>query len=144
MKDFSITVQIDASPVRVWTVLSDIERWHEWTPTVTATRRTNAGPLRIGARARMHQPRLPPADWIVTALQEGRSFDWTCRRPGFRALAQHTIEPTESGSRVTLHLQFGGLFGGLVGWITGSLNRRYLALEADGLKRRAEAHFADV
>ena len=61
MKDFSISVQIDASPEHVWAVMSDVERWHEWTPTITSVRRTNAGPFRIGARARIHQPRLPRA-----------------------------------------------------------------------------------
>ncbi|MFN7917182.1 MAG: SRPBCC family protein [Vicinamibacterales bacterium] len=142
MKDYSVSVQIAAPPATVWGVMSDIERWHEWTPSITSVRRTNAGPFRIGARARVEQPRLPAADWIVTALHEGRGFDWESRAPGVRVLARHVIEPTVGGSRVTLSVQYSGIFGDLIGRLTASLNRRYIALEADGLKRRAEAHGA--
>jgi len=142
VKDYSVNVQIAAPPETVWGVMSDIERWHEWTPTITSIRRTNAGPFRIGARARVHQPRLPPADWIVTSLHEGRGFDWESRAPGVRVLARHIIEPSVSGCRVTLSVQYSGLVGNLIGRLTASLNRRYIALEADGLKRRAEAHSA--
>ena len=144
MKDFSVTVQIDATPRRVWEVMSDVERWPEWTPTVTSVRRTNDGPFRIGAKARIRQPRLPAADWMVTALTEGRAFDWESRAPGVRVLARHAVEPSGDGSRVTLTVQFGGALGNLLGRMTAGLNRRYIALEADGLKRRAEARPARV
>jgi len=140
MKDYSVSVQVDAPPERVWAVMSDIERWHEWTPTVTSIRRINAGPFRIGARARIQQPRLPSADWSVTLLDEGRCFDWESRAPGVRVLARHCLEACAGGTRVTLSIQYSGLLGGLLGRLTGALNRRYIALEADGLKRRAEAH----
>ena len=139
MKDYSVSVQIDAMPDRVWAVMSDVERWNEWTPTITSVTRTDAGPLRVGARARVRQPRLPAADWVVTAFEEGRGFDWESRAPGLRVLGRHWVEPSVSGSRVTLSIQYSGLFGGLLGRLTSSLNKRYIALEADGLKRRAEA-----
>ncbi|MBP2672623.1 MAG: Polyketide cyclase / dehydrase and lipid transport, partial [candidate division NC10 bacterium] len=32
--DFQVTVDIEASPEIVWGVMSDAERWHEWTPSV--------------------------------------------------------------------------------------------------------------
>jgi len=142
VKDFSVSVQVQAPAQRVWEVMSDVERWPEWTPTVTSIRRTNTGPLRIGAKARIRQPRLPPANWVVTSLTEGRAFDWESRSPGVRILARHVVEPHGDGARVTLTVQFGGLLGNLIGRATAALNRRYLALEADGLKRRAEARAA--
>ncbi len=140
MKDYCVCVQIAAPPGRVWTVMSDIERWHEWTPTIRSIRRTNAGPFRIGAKARVYQPKLPPADWLVTALDEGREFTWESRAPGIRVVARHLVEPSAEGSRVTLSIQYSGIVGNLFGRLTASINRRYIALEADGLKRRAEAH----
>jgi hypothetical protein len=139
MKDYGVSVQIDATPERVWAVMRDIERWHEWTPTVTRVRRTNEGPFQIGARARVWQPRLPPADWVVTAFDDGRGFEWESRVPGLRVLARHHVAQGIGGSRVTLSIQFSGLLGGLLGRLTGSFSKRYIALEADGLKRRAEA-----
>ena len=142
MIDYSISVQIDAPPERVWPVMSDVERWHEWTPTIRSVRRTNAGPFQVGARARVYQPKLPPANWIVTALHEGRGFVWESRAPGVHVIARHTIEPVGTGSRATLSIQYSGTIGTLFGRLTAAINRRYIALEADGLKRRAEAQVA--
>jgi len=138
VKDYSISVPIDAPPGQVWPVMSDVERWHEWTPTITSVRRTNPGPFRIGARARIHQPKLPPADWVVTSLEEGRSFDWESRAPGVRVVGRHRVDPAATGSRVTLSIQYSGVIGNLLGRMIGSISRRYIALEADGLKRRVE------
>ncbi len=106
MTHFSIAVEIQASPDRVWTVLRDIERWPEWTPTVTSIQRLDRVPLAVGSRARIRQPKLPPAEWQVTELDEGRSFTWVTRSPGVRVTARHWVEPKEGGSRVTLSLQF--------------------------------------
>lgn len=142
MKDYSVSVQIAAPPAKVWAVMSDVERWHEWTPSITSVRRTNAGPFRIGARARVCQPKLPAADWIVTALEEGRGFEWESRAPGVRVVARHIVEPKDEGSRVTLAIHYRGIVGDLIGRLTAGINRRYLALEAEGLKRRSEAQAA--
>jgi uncharacterized protein YndB with AHSA1/START domain len=136
--DFNITVDIEAPPQRVWAVMSDIERWPEWTPTVRSVQRLDSGPLAPGRRARIHQPKLPPADWQVTALQEGSSFTWVTHSPGVTVTARHGVEGIEGGSRATLSIQFGGVLGPLVGWLTRGLNGRYLSLEAAGLKRRSE------
>jgi uncharacterized membrane protein len=144
MKDFSISVRIDAAPDRVWAVMRDIDRWHEWTPTITSITRLDDGPFAIGSRARVRQPRLPPADWRVTSLEENRGFDWESRAPGVRVLGRHRIEPLDGGSRVTLSIQYSGIAGSLLGRMLASLNRRYIALEADGLKRRAESHTGHV
>jgi hypothetical protein len=43
-----------------------------------------------------------------------------------------------TASRATLSIHFSGLLGPFVGWLTSGLNNRHLAIEAAGLKRRAE------
>ncbi len=136
--NFNITVEIQASPQTVWGVLREIERWREWTPTVTSIRCLDDGPLAVGSRARIRQPKLPPADWRVTELEEGRSFTWVTGSPGVRVTARHWVDPHASGSRATLSLTFAGLLGPLVGRLARALNERYLRLEADGLKTRSE------
>jgi hypothetical protein len=60
------------------------------------------------------------------------------RRPGVRVTARHCVEGTVNGSRVTLSLDFSGPLGSLCARLTRGLNERYLALEARGLKNRAE------
>lgn len=137
MTDFSITVDIAAPPERVWAVIADVERWPEWTPTVTRIQRLDPGPLAAGSRARIRQPKLPPAVWQVSELREGRSFTWVNQSPGVRVAATHSVEPIAQGARATLSLRFSGLLGQLVSRLTRGLNERYLALEADGLRERS-------
>jgi uncharacterized protein YndB with AHSA1/START domain len=136
--NFHISIDIAAPPARVWSVMSDIERWHEWTSSVTSITRLDGGPLRIGARARIRQPRLPRADWTITDIRDGLGFTWESRSPGVTVLATHFVEPSPIGTRATLSLTFLGLLAPLVAWMTQSLNNRYLALEAAGLKQRSE------
>ena len=130
---FSITAEIPAPADRVWAVMADIERWPEWTPTVTRIRRLDRGPLVVGSRARIRQPKLPPATWQVSELKPGRSFSWVTRSPGVCVTGEHRVEPAARGTRVTLSLRFSGVLGGLVARLTRELNQRYLALEAKGL-----------
>ena len=139
MTDFSLAFEVPAPPDRVWTVMRDVERWPEWTRTVTRVRLLDPGPLRVGSRARIHQPRLLPATWVVTELEEGRGFTWITRSPGVRVTARHGVVPHAGGSRVTLALAFAGALGPLIARLTRRLNERYLALEAEGLRARSTA-----
>jgi uncharacterized protein YndB with AHSA1/START domain len=135
---FSITVDIRATPQRVWAVMSDIEAWPEWTASVKRVERMDAGPLAVGSRARIWQPKLPRADWRITSVEKGRGFTWVARGPGLLVTARHFIEEGPEGARATLSIQFEGLLGPLWGWLTRRMNDRYLGLEAAGLKRRSE------
>ena len=137
MTDFSIAIEIPAPPDRVWAVLSDVERWPEWTPTVTRIERLDAGPLVVGSRARIRQPKLSPATWRVTEVVAGRSFTWVTQSPGIRVTARHGVEPMGNGTRAVLSLQFSGLLGPLVARMTRGLNERYLGIEAKGLRARS-------
>lgn len=139
MTDFHIHVEIQASPEVVWAVMRDVERWPEWTPTVTSVRLLDKGALTIGSRAIVRQPKLPPARWRMTELDEpGRSFTWVSWGPGVRVIARHSVEVCGAGSQATLSLRFSGVLATLFAYITRGLNRRYLALEAEGLKQRSE------
>jgi len=137
--DFATAVEISAPRDRVWSIMSDIARWPEWTPTVTSVELLDPGPLAIGNRARIRQPRLPQAVWRITELDPGRSFTWVTRSPGVEVTARHSVEPSGTGVRAHLALHFGGMLGPLVARITRGLNVRYLGLEAAGLRERSEA-----
>lgn len=142
MTTFTHSIEIAAPADQVWSIMRDIEHWPEWTPTVIRLVRLDAGPLAVGSRARIWQPKLLPAVWQVTSL-DGRGFEWMTRSPGVRVTGRHHVEPAAAGaaggSRAVLSLHFAGPLGALVARFTRSLNLRYLALEAEGLKRRSEA-----
>ena len=133
----SRTIDIDAPPGTVWKVMTDVERWPEWTASVTSIQRLEDGPLVVGSTARVKQPRLLPTVFTVTAVDD-RSFTWVTRSAGVAVTAWHVVEPSEHGSRATLALEFSGLLGRIVGRLTRSLTTRYVGLEAEGLKRRSE------
>ncbi len=91
-------VQIDAPPEHVWAVMSDVERWPEWTTSVERAERLDEGALRVGSRARLKQPRFPPVVWEVTELEPGRSFSWTAKNVGVTSIGEHRIAPDPNGA----------------------------------------------
>lgn len=133
------SIDIDAPPERVWSVMADVGRWPEWTASVSSAERLDDGDFRVGARAKLKQPRVPPVVWTVTALDAGRSFEWRNSSPGMRSVAGHRIEPTDGGSKVTLWVEQTGILATLFGGRIAKLTREYLQMEAEGLKRRSES-----
>ena len=137
--DYTHSIDIDAPPDVVWQIMSDVERWPEWTASVTKVTRADAGPLAVGSRATLWQPKFPRAQWTVTRLLRDRGFSWDNRAPGIHVTGHHDIEPRGKGSRVSLRLHYEGLLGRLLARLTRGITLRYLAMEAEGLKRRAES-----
>src|SRR3712207_5663719 len=90
-------IEIAAAPSDVWAVMIHVERWRDWTPTITSIKRLDGGPFRVGSRARVRQPRPPTAVWTVTALEPGRYFEWRNVSPGLTSVAGHRAEPTAGG-----------------------------------------------
>ena len=91
------TVTIAGPPERVWSVVVDVDGWPERVPTVTSVERLDEGPLVVGSRTRLQQPRLPTAVWTVTELTPGRSFTWESSSPGVTVTASHVVEPHPEG-----------------------------------------------
>ena len=139
MKEFSIVFDIKAPSSQVFAVLCDVERWPEWTSTVTSIQRIENGPLAVGSSALIKQPKLRDAVWRVTELEDGRRFAWVTRSPGAYIKGDHLIESAGDGSKVTLRIKVSGLLAPLVVRLYRGLFERYLATEADGLQKRCEA-----
>lgn len=139
MGNFRYTVEVLAPPERIWAVLVDVERWPEWTPTVTRVERLEEGPLAVGSQTKIWQPQLAPVIWRVTVLDETAGvFTWIASKLGIRVTATHKLEPHGDGVRVTLSLDYSGLVGALMAWQLKDLNWDYLTREAAGLKQRCE------
>lgn len=139
MIEYASSVDIHAPLDVVWRIMSNVEQWHTWTPTIRSVKLLVPGPLAPGAKARILQPKLPPAIWQVTELHAGRDFTWVNRTPGLRVIGSHSIQPTLDGCRATVAIRFAGLLAPIVGRLVRRLNEDYLALEAKGLKEYAEA-----
>jgi hypothetical protein len=133
---FSTSRHIAAPPGPVVDVVLDVARWPEWTPTVDAVERLDEGPLRVGSRAKVRQPRLPRAVWEVTEVVDGRGFTWQASGPGMRTIARHEVVPDGDGSRVELSIEQTGPMGAVAGLVWRGLTQRYIELEAESLDRR--------
>jgi uncharacterized membrane protein len=138
VRAFSEAIEIAAAPERIWDVMRDIDRWPEWTPSMTSVHRLDDAPFAVGTRVKVRQPRLPAAIWLLTDIQPGRGFTWVSANPGVTVTATHVIAPGGEGSRVTLAIEMAGPFAALLGALTGGITQRYMALEARGLKARSE------
>lgn len=134
----SAAVEVNASAETVFGVYCDVERWPQWTASMTEVRRLDPGPLAVGTRVLVRQPRLPAREWFVTDLVPGRSFTWESRRSGLRTVARHRVTAGSDRCRVTAELEHSGPWALIAGLMTGRLTRRYLSWETAGLKQRCE------
>ena len=134
------SIEIAAPADVVWQVYSDVERWPEWTRSVSSVRLLEGAPLAVGSVAEIRQPKLPKLRWTVTELAPPRSWAWTSVSPGSRAVGRHEVTALgPSRARADLSIEQAGPLGALVGRLIVGLTRRYLAMEAAGLKSASEA-----
>lgn len=136
--------EIAAPAEVVWQVFSAVERWPEWTESVTKLTALDGPELRPGARFEIRQPRFPKLVWEVTAVEPGASWTWVTRSPGATTTATHNVRPAGPDRTVVEQvLDQGGVLGGLVARLMAATTRRYLEMEAAGLKARSEERRRD-
>lgn len=136
---YTRTDPIAARPADVWAVLTDVEHWPDWTASMREITRLDSGPLRVGSTARVRQPTGRPMVWTVTELADERSFTWTASAAGIRFTGYHELTATESGVQAVLTFTLTGPMAWLARLLAGGRIRRYVDMEADGLKRQAES-----
>jgi len=140
MPTFESSTIITAPVEAVWRVLADVVQWPQWLPTVSKVEALDQSSLRVDSRYVVHQPRLRPATWTVSEVEEPRRFVWVARSPGMHMVADHSItQDSPATSKVVLRFTFAGLLGGIIGRLFASLTRSYLAQEAASLKQRVES-----
>jgi uncharacterized protein YndB with AHSA1/START domain len=139
MATFTRSIVIQAPVENVWTILAELERWPEWTASMRSVRALGEGRPGVGARYRVEQPKLQPAEFTISDWRPPHSFTWRMGTPALSAVAVHTLTPMPEGCGLELKLDYRGPLAWAVGVLAGKLTREYMSLEAEGLKRRAEA-----
>jgi uncharacterized membrane protein len=136
------SVEIDAPASVVWDAFADVEGWPAWTESVTSLRALD-GPLEVGRRFEIKQPRFPKLTWTVTELAVGSSWSWRSKTFGNTTTASHWVEPLDGGrTLVRQRIEQTGVAGVVVGALLRGLTRKYLELEAEGLKVASERRAA--
>jgi uncharacterized membrane protein len=136
--DFETSVDINAPSDAVWVTLIDVERWPDFTPSITSLELLHASPLTVGSRARIKQPGTPPLVWEVTSFEPGTSFTWRAKSLGITSVGSHKLRPVVGGVQVTFGLHQTGPLAPIVQLFTGARTRRYVETEAASLKKRCE------
>jgi uncharacterized membrane protein len=133
------SVEIDAPAQLVWEVFSDVQRWPEWTASVTSLVGKDGANLAVGKRFSIKQPGMSKLVWKVTELDHGSSWTWVQRSPGVLVTARHWVTGQPGGrTLVRQQLEQRGVLGALVGRMMVKKTKRFLELEAQGLKARSE------
>jgi uncharacterized membrane protein len=132
-------IEIDAPPQLVWDVFSDVEHWPEWTSSVTSLVGLDGPALAVGKRFTIKQPGMSKLGWKVTEIDPGSSWTWVQRSPGVNVTARHYVSAQPGGGTlVRQQLDQRGALGALVGRLMVKKTKRFLELEAHGLKARSE------
>jgi uncharacterized protein YndB with AHSA1/START domain len=140
MLSYEASASIAAPREAVWRVLSNVSAWPGWTPTVLTVEALDAPELEVGHRFRVHQPKLRPAIWTVTAVDPPARFTWESRMLGLVMTADHSVDViADRASKLTLRFTFGGLLGAIVGPMNRRMVESYMAQEAESLRKRLEA-----
>jgi uncharacterized protein YndB with AHSA1/START domain len=129
---YETRVAIHARPEVVWAVLAEVERWPEWTPSMTLVRRLEDGPFGVGNAVLVRQPRLARAIYTVTEYEPGRAFTWATRSPGLTTVGGHRVVSREDG-HATVRLTLDQ---------TGVLAKRYTVPQADRQGDGVDVHEA--
>lgn len=133
------SIHIAAPIEEVWAVTVDVEKWPQWTPTVTSVRLMSSEAIRIGTVACIKQPLQEEAEWTVTELVPGHRFAWETKRTGLHIVGTHHLSVDHDGTRNVLTVDASGVLA-VVFWpmLHFAMNKA-LADENRGLKSRCEA-----
>jgi len=132
------SIEIAAAPERVWSVMTDVERWPEWSDSISSLQKLTRGEFSVGSKVRIRQPKLPASVWAVTIVEPGRYFAWENHGPVMSSVAGHRITPDAGGCVVTLSVDQRGPVAPLLAFLMRDVANHYLRQEATGLKRRCE------
>ena len=139
MKTVSATTWIDAQPLKVWAILTDLSRYQEWNPFFV----TAAGEIAVGRRIFLRC--LPPGGRpmtikpMVTVATTGAELRWAASVPGIIG-GEHsfTLSAGNGGTLLVQSETFKGLLVPVSGRALARAETGFQALNS-ALKARAEA-----
>ncbi len=136
--EFTATANIQASPDKIWAILTDAPNYPEWDPHVERIEGTIAQGEQIKAFTKFSPDRAFPAK--VTEFVPEKSMTWSGGMPLglFKGVRTFTLESQADGSiQFTLREVFSGLLLPLIGRTIPDLNPVFHDF-AQGLKAHAE------
>jgi len=139
LTEITATAQINASPQRVWAILTDVASYPEWNPLF----RQASGQLTAGSTVTLQTVR-PGTKRVMTvkvkilAAEPAAQLSWVSSLPGI-ITGEHsfTLTPADSGTRLVQTETYRGLLGRMS---AKSISRTKASFEAlnQAIRQRAE------
>ena len=137
-KSITQSLTIRTGIAEVFTVLSDIENWNVWTPSITKISFIGHSRFALGGKVRIIQPKLFPATWTIAELIENKSFTWTTTLFGTSITAAHQLATCGQGTVVEIKMLYEGWLAKLLYRLSFPLTNQYITMEINGLKKVCE------
>lgn len=107
-----------ASPEAFFARWVDHDTWSAWSPDTEWVRVD--GPVRVGTRGVLKPAGGPKVKFVVSACDPGREYTDTSLLPGARLVFQHLVEPTATGSDLSVRVWMEGPLSGLWAKVMGA------------------------
>ena len=140
MKTVSAAIQIDAPPMAVWAILTDLACYPEWNPLFPEA----AGDVRVGERITLKSRhpangRLMTVKPRIVVAETGAELRWAARLPGIMS-GEHSfvLRAAGGGTRLVQSETFRGLLAAISGRSMAGTEASFRALN-EALRQRAEA-----
>ena len=142
---FEVEVEIAATPEKVWAALINVVRWSEWTASVTKVELQGGEHLALGSKVRIKQPHMPDLVWTITEFDPEHSFSWQNTNTGVTTIGSHMIKASTNNRVVaTFGISQSGILAPVIGILSSARTKRYVNMEALGLKRHCESDLENV
>lgn len=103
---FQHTLSTTASPETIWSIWTNVERWHEWD---TGLRQAELkGDFVVGAKGRLLPDKGPKARFKVVAVEAGQSYTFKTQLPFGGLYVKRYLEVREGQTFFTHEVWFGG------------------------------------
>jgi hypothetical protein len=137
MKAAHASTTINATPEKIWTILTDAPNYPKWDPWATRIEGNIVAGGKVTAYTKLSPDRAFPVK--VSEFVPGRKMTWTGGMPLglFKGVRTFVLDPQQDGVHFTVREEF---TGPLLGMMAGSLPDMTQPFQdfVDGLKARAE------
>jgi hypothetical protein len=141
MRTISTSIDIDATPGKVWAVLTDLPRYPEWNPFIQRAAGTVAAGARLTLRMVSATGKASTFKPTVLTADPGRELRWIGHLlvPGiFDGEHSFVLTAANGGTHLTQNEKFTGLLIPLTSKLLDGTADSFAALN-EALKKRAEA-----
>lgn len=142
MSEITMSVDVAASPERVFAICSDIEGSPKMQPKIVSVEMLTPGPMRVGTKWREKRKMgsgSAEAMIEVTGFEPGKRYEFASMSKGPGFTGEIAVAAKGSGTVLSMTMRPMGLGSKIILWIMGGTLKRELMDDLQCIKRAAEA-----